>query len=91
MKIQTPDAEYFLDITDDICPMTYVKVRLQIEKMLTDEIIEIRLKGSEPLQNVPASVVELGHKILSVNNENESAENQESNIFRIKIKKEVNS
>ena len=89
MKIKTSHPDYFLDITDDICPMTFVKVRLQIEKMLTGELLEIRLKGSEPLKNVPASVMELGHSILSVHNENKSPEYWQCNIFRITIKKEV--
>ena len=46
--------------------MTFVKVRLQIEKMSADETLEVRLEGAEPLRNVPESVTELGHAILSV-------------------------
>lgn len=59
-----PSAQYFIDITGEVCPMTFVKTKLQIEKIGAGEILEVRLKGEEPLKNVPRSVVELGHQIL---------------------------
>lgn len=62
-------AHHFLDITEDICPMTFVKTRLLIEKMAPGEIAEIRLTGGEPLENVPASVTELGHQVLGIETE----------------------
>ena len=46
--------------------MTYVRTRLEIEKMRSGEILEIRLVGAEPLRNVPESLSELGHDILSL-------------------------
>lgn len=58
--------KYFLDITGDVCPMTFVKTRLLIEKMSPGDVAEILLPAGEPLENVPASVVELGHEILSL-------------------------
>ena len=60
------DAGRFLDITGDVCPMTFVRTRLRIEKMAPGEILEIRLAGEEPLRNVPDSLAELGHEILSL-------------------------
>jgi TusA-related sulfurtransferase len=59
-------ADYFLDITAEVCPMTFVKARLQIEKMNAGEILEIRLVGDEPLKNVPDSLTELGHLIVTI-------------------------
>jgi len=46
--------------------MTFVKTRLLIEKMTAGETAEIHLVGEEPLENVPASVQELGHLVLSL-------------------------
>ena len=46
--------------------MTFVKARLLIEKMAPGKIAEIRLTGGEPLENVPASLTELGLQVLSV-------------------------
>jgi len=59
-----PEADHFLDISRDVCPMTFVRTRLLIEKMAPGEVAEIRLPGGEPLENVPASVAELGHEVL---------------------------
>lgn len=74
MKVGTYNIDYFLDITDDVCPMTFVKTRLQIEKMSSGSILEIRLVGAEPLRNVPESIAELGHEILSLAPETDTVE-----------------
>ena len=62
----TENINYFLDITTEICPLTFVKTKLVIEKMQSGATLEVRLKGPEPLRNVPRSVKELGHVILSL-------------------------
>ncbi len=59
-------GKYFLDIREDVCPITFVKTRLLIEKMSPGDEAEILLRGVEPIENVPASVTELGHTILSM-------------------------
>ena len=58
--------QYCLDITGEVCPMTFVKTRLLIEKMPAGATAQILLKGIEPVENVPASVAELGHDIVSL-------------------------
>lgn len=62
-------ADHFLDISEDVCPMTFVRTRLLIEKMAAGETAEIRLPGGEPLENVPQSILELGHQLLRVEEE----------------------
>jgi len=64
-----------LDITAEICPLTFVKTKLLIEKMSSGELLEVRLRGIEPLRNVPRSVKELGHDIVSLLPENEEETN----------------
>ncbi|NQV60774.1 MAG: sulfurtransferase TusA family protein [Alphaproteobacteria bacterium] len=64
--MNTKRSGYFLDITDQICPMTFVRTKLLIEKMPGGEQATVRLQGAEPLQNVPRSVREHGHKIISL-------------------------
>ena len=59
-------ANHYLDITAEICPLTFVRTKLIIEKMKPGEVLEVRLQGAEPLRNVPRSVTELGHAILSM-------------------------
>ena len=68
--------------------MTFVKARLLIEKMAPGEIAEIRLTGGEPLENVPASLTELGHQVLSVKRESDEAPGTPSpGIHRITVRK----
>ncbi len=43
--------------------MTFVKTRLLIEKMAVGDLATILLRGEEPIENVPASVAELGHTV----------------------------
>ena len=64
--------------------MTFVRTRLLIEKMGTGETAEIRLMGDEPLENVPESVAELGHDVLSIGPD---AEGNGNNVHRILIRK----
>lgn len=59
-------ADYVLDITRDVCPLTFVKTKLLLERMTSGQTAEIRLKGTEPLENVPRSVREHGHEVLSL-------------------------
>jgi tRNA 2-thiouridine synthesizing protein A len=56
----------FVDITNETCPMTFVKVKLQVAKMDKGQDLEVILKEGEPLQNVPASCEEQGYKVLSI-------------------------
>lgn len=62
----TEKPNYSLDITNEVCPMTFVKTKLLVERMTSGEIVDVRLKGAEPLGNVPRSLAELGHEILSL-------------------------
>ena len=70
-EAENMQANYLLDITGDRCPMTFVKVRLMLDKMQSGDALLVCLKGEEPLKNVPRSVKELGHivahSILGVN------------------------
>ena len=78
-------GQHYIDITDEICPMTFVKAKLMIEKVPQGGLLEVRLKGKEPLTNVPRSVLEHGHLILSM--ESESLDQNEFGVHRLLIKK----
>lgn len=78
------DSDYFLDITDDVCPMTFVRTKLMIEKMQPGESLEVRLQGKEPLENVPRSVREIGHEVVSITPED--AGDPLSGIHRLVLK-----
>jgi tRNA 2-thiouridine synthesizing protein A len=59
------DVTREIDITRDICPMTFVRTRLALDKMAPGETLLVTLKGEEPLRNVPRTAVEQGHEVLS--------------------------
>ena len=47
------DIDFHLDITSEVCPLTFVKTKLLIERMAPGQVLQVRLKGTEPLENVP--------------------------------------
>jgi tRNA 2-thiouridine synthesizing protein A len=55
-----------IDITREVCPMTYVRVKLKLESLADGEILEVTLAGDEPLRNVPRSAAAEGHEVVSV-------------------------
>ena len=68
-----------IDITNDICPMTFVKTKLKLETMNAGEVLEVTLREGEPLSNVPKSVKEDGHKVVSIN--------KSEDVFKVIIEK----
>ena len=54
-------VKHRINITEDRCPMTFVRTRLALDKMLVGEKLEVILRDGEPAQNVPKSAKELGH------------------------------
>jgi len=58
--------DYYLDITKDVCPLTFVRTKLLLERMKPGQIAEVRLQGKMPLENVPRSVREFGQTVVSL-------------------------
>ena len=58
--------KYSLDITKEHCPMTFVKVKLELEKMNKGDRLEVLLIEGEPLNYVPKSAEEQGYKIVCI-------------------------
>ncbi|MFT4005787.1 MAG: sulfurtransferase TusA family protein [Lacrimispora sp.] len=56
-----------VDITDVVCPVTFVKAKVALEELEEGQILAIRLNDGEPVQNVPRSIKEEGHQILKLN------------------------
>ena len=51
--------------------MTYVRTKLRLEALAQGELLEVRLRGQEPLRNVPRSAREEGHEVVSLQEEAE--------------------
>ncbi len=69
--METRKVDTQIDITKDICPMTYVKTKLKLETMSSGQVLEVILREGEPLTNVPKSLMAEGHKILDVRQDGE--------------------
>ena len=59
--------DYEIDLRGVECPLNFVKVKMQLEKMKTGQILEVLLDPGEAIESVPPSVKEEGHKILMQN------------------------
>ena len=55
-----------VDITDVVCPTTFVKVKIALEELEEGEILSVKMNDGEPVQNVPRSIKEEGHQILKL-------------------------
>lgn len=62
---QLNQADAVLDITGEICPMTYVRTRLALDRLRSGQVLEVRLRGAEPALNVPRTAREQGHAVLA--------------------------
>jgi TusA-related sulfurtransferase len=72
---------YNLDVTKDHCPMTFVKTKIELNKLQKGDILNVKVTVGEPLENVPKSAVEQGFKVLSVK------ETDTPDIYNIEIEK----
>ena len=57
-------ADRDLDITRDVCPMTFVKTRIALDRLAPGQTLLVRLRGEEPARNVPRTATEQGHAVL---------------------------
>ena len=58
-----PDTE--LDLRGVICPYNFVKTKLKLEAMEQGQILSVLLDDGDPIRNVPLSVSNEGHTVLS--------------------------
>lgn len=72
-------ADAFLDLRGVVCPINFVKTKLKLESMDSGEVLELVLDSGDPIQNVPKSIKEEGHKILEVK--------KEEGYFKLKIQR----
>ncbi|MCF6148847.1 MAG: sulfurtransferase TusA family protein [Candidatus Kuenenia sp.] len=68
-----------IDLRGVLCPINFVKTKLKLEMLETGQLLEVILDDGEPMRSVPRSIKEEGHKIIKVENLD--------NSYRILIKK----
>ena len=59
-------ADKTLDIRGQVCPLTFVRSKLAIEKMALGEVLEIIVDHQPAAENVPRSMEREGQSVLGV-------------------------
>ena len=72
----------FLDITNDKCPITFVKTKIALEKLKSNQFLNVYIKKGEALDGLPSSLRELGYQI---NNKIKI----DDDIFSLEISKKI--
>ena len=73
-------ALHSLDITLDHCPMTFVKTKLELEKLNSGDVLEVLLTEGEPLESVPKTSSEQGYDVLGI-------EHVAGKTYKVRIRK----
>ena len=55
-----------VDITDVVCPMTFVKAKVAMEELEVGQVLSVHMNDGEPVQNVPRSFKEEGQQVLKL-------------------------
>ena len=61
--IMKKKEKIFLDITNDKCPITFVKTKIALEKLKSNQYLNVYIKKGEALDGLPSSLKELGYQI----------------------------
>ena len=78
--IMKKKEKILLDITNDKCPITFVKTKIALEKLKSNQYLNVYIKEGEALDGLPSSLKELGYQI---NNEIRINDN----VFSLEISK----
>ncbi len=55
-----------INLQDEVCPYTFVKSKLALERLESGQVLEVHLGNSESASNVPRSIDLEGHEVLAV-------------------------
>ena len=58
-----PHMVHALDVSALRCPMTWVRTKLELERLEPGQTLEVRVPAGEALENVPRSAREAGHTV----------------------------
>ena len=61
--IMKKKEKILLDITNDKCPITFVKTKIALEKLKSNQYLKVYIKEGEALDGLPSSLNELGYQI----------------------------
>ena len=66
-NVKTSETEnHIIDLRGVVCPLNFVKAKLELEKLKVGDVLEVLLDEGEPVRNVPASFADQGQEVLEV-------------------------
>jgi TusA-related sulfurtransferase len=54
-----------LDIAAELCPMSYVRTRLALDRLAPGAVLRVHLGNQEARHNAAANALRLGHRVLA--------------------------
>ena len=63
------DDNEYRDYRGTVCPMNFVKVKVDLSKMSKGQTLRVLLDDGEPVKNVPRSVELQGHEVVAIDSE----------------------
>ena len=63
-RLPYPNVPRTLDVSSLRCPMTWVRTKLELERLESGETLEVLLPAGEAVENVPRSAREAGHDVV---------------------------
>ena len=64
-QVTLPSSDVELDLRGVICPYNFVKTKLKLETLEQGQVLSVLLDDGDPIRNVPRSVQNEGHTVLS--------------------------
>ncbi len=74
-----------VDLRPFACPLTYVKTRIALERLSPGDVLEVWLSAGEPVESVPRSAEEDGHRVVAV----EALAGDQAGSWRVLLEKRV--
>ena len=65
LPLETKDIR-LIDFRGVACPMNFVKTKIELSSLKSGDLLEVWLDDGQPIQNVPGSVRNEGHEVVSL-------------------------
>jgi len=66
MTTERETAVREIDLTGEVCPMTFVRAKLHLDGIAVGDAVTLVLKAGDQIRNVPRSLRDEGHRIEAV-------------------------
>jgi TusA-related sulfurtransferase len=66
MADKTVTADHLLDISEEVCPMSFVLTKVALDDLENGQTLEIVCKSGDPIRNISIQLKDEGHLITDV-------------------------